>query len=159
MWNKNWFLLDLFFRRGKGRTQLSLLPRSLHRQTGSESKAENGTAPKPTGGESGDAGNEAQAKPLSNSDFAKMLFKKWKPWAENNKLPLYGKPSCVLEKRWQILCCTFLTPLYSTPMAPMFLVTFCKKALISLAQLAPDPILPHPFEQVWMSILIGKGVL
>uniref|UniRef100_A0A674F4W6 Spliceosome associated factor 3, U4/U6 recycling protein n=1 Tax=Salmo trutta TaxID=8032 RepID=A0A674F4W6_SALTR len=62
--------------RGKGRTQLSLLPRSLHRQTGSESKAENGTAPKPTGGESGDAGNEAQAKPLSNSDFAKMLFKK-----------------------------------------------------------------------------------
>uniref|UniRef100_A0A8C7GW86 Spliceosome associated factor 3, U4/U6 recycling protein n=1 Tax=Oncorhynchus kisutch TaxID=8019 RepID=A0A8C7GW86_ONCKI len=62
--------------RGKGRTQLSLLPRSLHRQTGSESKAENGTAPKPTGGASGDAGIEAQAKPLSNSDFAKMLFKK-----------------------------------------------------------------------------------
>ncbi|CAB1319885.1 unnamed protein product [Coregonus sp. 'balchen'] len=62
--------------RGKGRTQLSLLPRSLHRQTGSESKAENGTAPKPTGGTSGDAGFEAQAKPLSNSDFAKMLFKK-----------------------------------------------------------------------------------
>uniref|UniRef100_A0A8C7VJR2 Spliceosome associated factor 3, U4/U6 recycling protein n=1 Tax=Oncorhynchus mykiss TaxID=8022 RepID=A0A8C7VJR2_ONCMY len=62
--------------RGKGRTQLSLLPRSLHRQRGSESKAENGTAPKPTGGASGDAGIEAQAKPLSNSDFAKMLFKK-----------------------------------------------------------------------------------
>uniref|UniRef100_A0A8C8M1T6 RRM domain-containing protein n=1 Tax=Oncorhynchus tshawytscha TaxID=74940 RepID=A0A8C8M1T6_ONCTS len=62
--------------RGKGRTQLSLLPRSLHRQTGSESKAENGTAPKPTGGASGDAGIKAQTKPLSNSDFAKMLFKK-----------------------------------------------------------------------------------
>uniref|UniRef100_A0A8C7VJR0 Spliceosome associated factor 3, U4/U6 recycling protein n=1 Tax=Oncorhynchus mykiss TaxID=8022 RepID=A0A8C7VJR0_ONCMY len=59
--------------RGKGRTQLSLLPRSLHRQRGSESKAENGTAPKPTGGASGDAGIEAQAKPLSNSDFAKIL--------------------------------------------------------------------------------------
>ncbi|XP_010894687.1 squamous cell carcinoma antigen recognized by T-cells 3 isoform X2 [Esox lucius] len=62
--------------RGKGRTQLSLLPRSLHRQTGSESKAENGTAPKPTDGTSGDTGFEAQAKPLSNSDFAKMLLKK-----------------------------------------------------------------------------------
>uniref|UniRef100_A0A8C8IJX1 Spliceosome associated factor 3, U4/U6 recycling protein n=1 Tax=Oncorhynchus tshawytscha TaxID=74940 RepID=A0A8C8IJX1_ONCTS len=59
--------------RGKGRTQLSLLPRSLHRQTGSESKAENGTAPKPTGGASGDAGIKAQTKPLSNSDFAKIL--------------------------------------------------------------------------------------
>uniref|UniRef100_A0A8C7NJ19 Spliceosome associated factor 3, U4/U6 recycling protein n=1 Tax=Oncorhynchus mykiss TaxID=8022 RepID=A0A8C7NJ19_ONCMY len=62
--------------RGKGRTQLSLIPRSLHRQTGSESKAENGTAPKPTGGASGDAGFEAQAKPMSNSDFAKMLLRK-----------------------------------------------------------------------------------
>uniref|UniRef100_A0A8C8IL43 Spliceosome associated factor 3, U4/U6 recycling protein n=1 Tax=Oncorhynchus tshawytscha TaxID=74940 RepID=A0A8C8IL43_ONCTS len=63
--------------RGKGRTQLSLIPRSLHRQTGSESKAENGTAPKPTGGASGDAGFEAQAKPMSNSDFAKMLLRKF----------------------------------------------------------------------------------
>uniref|UniRef100_A0A4W5M8F6 Spliceosome associated factor 3, U4/U6 recycling protein n=1 Tax=Hucho hucho TaxID=62062 RepID=A0A4W5M8F6_9TELE len=62
--------------RGKGRTQLSLIPRSLHRQTGSESKAENGTAPKPTGGASEDAGFEAQAKPMSNSDFAKMLLRK-----------------------------------------------------------------------------------
>ncbi|KAL0979339.1 hypothetical protein UPYG_G00183830 [Umbra pygmaea] len=62
--------------RGKGRTQLSLIPRSLHRQTGSESKAENGTAPKPTGGTPGDTGCEALAKPLSNSDFAKMLLKK-----------------------------------------------------------------------------------
>uniref|UniRef100_A0A674BNS3 Spliceosome associated factor 3, U4/U6 recycling protein n=1 Tax=Salmo trutta TaxID=8032 RepID=A0A674BNS3_SALTR len=62
--------------RGKGRTQLSLIPRSLHRQTGAESKAENGTAPKPTGGASGDAGFEAQAKPMSNSDFAKFLLRK-----------------------------------------------------------------------------------
>ncbi|XP_057687252.1 squamous cell carcinoma antigen recognized by T-cells 3 [Corythoichthys intestinalis] len=53
--------------RGRGRTQLSLLPRSLNRQSGPESKVENGTA---CGEGSGDA------KPLSNADFAKMLLQK-----------------------------------------------------------------------------------
>lgn len=64
--------------RGKGRTQLSLLPRSLHRQTGPAGKAENGTASKPAGEglNAGNMGSEAQAKPLSNSDFARMLMTK-----------------------------------------------------------------------------------
>ncbi|XP_077456080.1 spliceosome associated factor 3, U4/U6 recycling protein [Stigmatopora argus] len=53
--------------RGRGRTQLSLLPRSLNRQSGPASKVENGTAC----GESHES-----AKPLSNADFAKMLLKK-----------------------------------------------------------------------------------
>ncbi|KAM3868135.1 squamous cell carcinoma antigen recognized by T-cells 3 [Diretmus argenteus] len=67
--------------RGRGRTQLSLLPRSLHRASGSVSKAENGTATKPIPGTvsanaTGDTGLEAQGKPLSNSDFARMLLNK-----------------------------------------------------------------------------------
>ncbi|XP_071389169.1 squamous cell carcinoma antigen recognized by T-cells 3 [Centroberyx affinis] len=63
--------------RGRGRTQLSLLPRSLHRPSGPPSKAENGTATKPIPvNAAGDAGFEAQAKPLSNSDFARMLLNK-----------------------------------------------------------------------------------
>ncbi|XP_019717391.1 squamous cell carcinoma antigen recognized by T-cells 3-like [Hippocampus comes] len=53
--------------RGRGRTQLSLLPRSLNRQSGSASKVENGTASDEGAGD---------AKPLSNADFAKMLLKK-----------------------------------------------------------------------------------
>lgn len=61
--------------RGKGRTQLSLLPRSLHRQTVSESKVENGTAAEraPASSATNAAG---EPKPLSNSDFARMLLNK-----------------------------------------------------------------------------------
>uniref|UniRef100_A0A667ZUP7 Spliceosome associated factor 3, U4/U6 recycling protein n=1 Tax=Myripristis murdjan TaxID=586833 RepID=A0A667ZUP7_9TELE len=65
--------------RGRGRTQLSLLPRSLHRPSGPANKAENGTATKPIAGTvnaAGDTGFEAQTKPLSNSDFARMLLNK-----------------------------------------------------------------------------------
>ncbi|KAF7652835.1 hypothetical protein LDENG_00091810 [Lucifuga dentata] len=66
--------------RGRGRTQLSLLPRSLHRQTGPVNKFENGTAAGPKAETAGTAANtsgfEAQAKPLSNSDFARMLLNK-----------------------------------------------------------------------------------
>ncbi|KAM6943823.1 squamous cell carcinoma antigen recognized by T-cells 3 [Lycodopsis pacificus] len=60
---------QVFGARGRGRTQLSLLPRSLHRQSGLVSKVENGTAAEqvPAAGET---------KPLSNSDFAKMLLSK-----------------------------------------------------------------------------------
>ncbi|KAG7256512.1 hypothetical protein CRUP_032263 [Coryphaenoides rupestris] len=57
--------------RGRGRTQVSLLPRSLHRPSGSVGKAENGTAPADD-----DQAFKKPAKPLSNSDFAKMLLKK-----------------------------------------------------------------------------------
>lgn len=58
--------------RGRGRTGLSLLPRSLHRQSGPVSKVENGTA-----ASASEAANAAgETKPLSNSDFAKMLLKK-----------------------------------------------------------------------------------
>ncbi|XP_077377625.1 spliceosome associated factor 3, U4/U6 recycling protein [Festucalex cinctus] len=53
--------------RGRGRTQLSLLPRSLNRQSGQAGKVENGTTSKEAGGD---------AKRLSNADFAKMLLKK-----------------------------------------------------------------------------------
>ncbi|XP_058491737.1 squamous cell carcinoma antigen recognized by T-cells 3 [Solea solea] len=63
--------------RGKGRTQLSLLPRSLHRQSESVSKVENGAASEQvlaTGSASKNAA--AEAKSLSNSDFAKMLLNK-----------------------------------------------------------------------------------
>ncbi|XP_069565465.1 squamous cell carcinoma antigen recognized by T-cells 3 [Brachyistius frenatus] len=61
--------------RGRGRTQLSLLPRSLHRQTAPGGKVENGTAAEPAPGSS--AENAAgEPKPLSNSDFAKMLLNK-----------------------------------------------------------------------------------
>ncbi|XP_053181607.1 squamous cell carcinoma antigen recognized by T-cells 3 isoform X1 [Scomber japonicus] len=55
--------------RGRGRTQLSLLPRSLHRQSAPISKVENGNA--------ATAANTAgEAKPLSNSDFARMILNK-----------------------------------------------------------------------------------
>ncbi|CAJ1068283.1 squamous cell carcinoma antigen recognized by T-cells 3 isoform X1 [Xyrichtys novacula] len=57
--------------RGRGRTQLSLLPRSLHRQSGSVSKVENGT----TSARATENASE-ETKPLSNSDFARMLLSK-----------------------------------------------------------------------------------
>ncbi|XP_037338514.1 squamous cell carcinoma antigen recognized by T-cells 3 [Pungitius pungitius] len=59
---------QVFGSRGRGRTQLSLLPRSLHRQSAPGVQAENGAAA---------AENAAgETKPLSNSDFAKMLLSK-----------------------------------------------------------------------------------
>uniref|UniRef100_A0AAY5EE78 RRM domain-containing protein n=1 Tax=Electrophorus electricus TaxID=8005 RepID=A0AAY5EE78_ELEEL len=69
--------------RGKGRTQVSLLPRSLHRQNTPEAKAENGTTTKEQdsmsdGMQAGLAasGVSAPAKPMSNEDFARLLLKK-----------------------------------------------------------------------------------
>ncbi|XP_061624356.1 squamous cell carcinoma antigen recognized by T-cells 3 [Phyllopteryx taeniolatus] len=53
--------------RGRGRTQVSLLPRSLNRQSGPARQVENGSASEEGAGD---------AKPLSNADFAKMLLKK-----------------------------------------------------------------------------------
>ncbi|XP_015240538.1 PREDICTED: squamous cell carcinoma antigen recognized by T-cells 3 [Cyprinodon variegatus] len=64
--------------RGRGRTQLSLLPRSLHRQTAPPGKVENGTTAEreapPTGSAAANAAGESRS--LSNSDFAKMLLNK-----------------------------------------------------------------------------------
>uniref|UniRef100_A0AAQ5XZ31 RRM domain-containing protein n=1 Tax=Amphiprion ocellaris TaxID=80972 RepID=A0AAQ5XZ31_AMPOC len=61
--------------RGRGRTGLSLLPRSLHRQSAPVSKVENGTAAEQVTASS--AANAAgEPKPLSNSDFARMLLNK-----------------------------------------------------------------------------------
>ncbi|XP_029960592.1 spliceosome associated factor 3, U4/U6 recycling protein [Salarias fasciatus] len=59
--------------RGRGRTQLSLLPRSLHRQAAPAGKVENGTAASAATGAASSAG---EPKSLSNSDFAKMLLNK-----------------------------------------------------------------------------------
>uniref|UniRef100_A0A671X4N9 Spliceosome associated factor 3, U4/U6 recycling protein n=1 Tax=Sparus aurata TaxID=8175 RepID=A0A671X4N9_SPAAU len=64
---------QVFGSRGRGRTQLSLLPRSLHRQSEPAGKVENGTAAAQNPATTSTAG---ETKPLSNSDFAKMLLKK-----------------------------------------------------------------------------------
>ncbi|XP_066512483.1 squamous cell carcinoma antigen recognized by T-cells 3-like [Hoplias malabaricus] len=58
--------------RGKGRTQVSLLPRSLHRQNTPEAKTENGTVTKQQDGMTDGQGTKS----LSNEDFARMLLKK-----------------------------------------------------------------------------------
>uniref|UniRef100_A0AAR2J1H4 RRM domain-containing protein n=1 Tax=Pygocentrus nattereri TaxID=42514 RepID=A0AAR2J1H4_PYGNA len=62
--------------RGKGRTQVSLLPRSLHRQNAPEAKAENGTATKQQHGMTDGQELDTGTKSLSNEDFARMLLKK-----------------------------------------------------------------------------------
>ncbi|XP_037536347.1 squamous cell carcinoma antigen recognized by T-cells 3 [Nematolebias whitei] len=63
--------------RGKGRTQLSLLPRSLHRQTATAGKVENGTAAEQASASVNTAEHAAgDPRSLSNSDFAKMLLNK-----------------------------------------------------------------------------------
>ncbi|TKS78710.1 Squamous cell carcinoma antigen recognized by T-cells 3 [Collichthys lucidus] len=69
---------QVFGSRGRGRTQLSLLPRSLHRQSGPVSKVENGNSaePVPTTASAAAANAAGETKPLSNSDFARMLLSK-----------------------------------------------------------------------------------
>uniref|UniRef100_A0A4W6GB41 Spliceosome associated factor 3, U4/U6 recycling protein n=1 Tax=Lates calcarifer TaxID=8187 RepID=A0A4W6GB41_LATCA len=68
---------QVFGSRGRGRTQLSLLPRSLHRQSGAVSKVENGTAAEQVPAAASVSVNApSETKPLSNSDFAKMLLNK-----------------------------------------------------------------------------------
>ncbi|XP_026117265.1 squamous cell carcinoma antigen recognized by T-cells 3-like [Carassius auratus] len=69
--------------RGKGRTQISLLPRSLYRQSTPDAKAENGTVSAAhttvtdgVHGGPGTASLDTQSKSLSNEDFARMLLKK-----------------------------------------------------------------------------------
>uniref|UniRef100_A0A8P4KHF6 Spliceosome associated factor 3, U4/U6 recycling protein n=1 Tax=Dicentrarchus labrax TaxID=13489 RepID=A0A8P4KHF6_DICLA len=63
--------------RGRGRTQLSLLPRSLHRHSAPAGKVENGTAAEQAAATASAPANAAgETKPLSNSDFARMLLSK-----------------------------------------------------------------------------------
>ncbi|XP_028904615.1 squamous cell carcinoma antigen recognized by T-cells 3 [Ornithorhynchus anatinus] len=61
---------QIYGARGKGRTQLSLLPRALHRPS---LKTENGTVPNQTAGASSPSPPGAK---MSNADFARMLLKK-----------------------------------------------------------------------------------
>ncbi|XP_055970433.1 squamous cell carcinoma antigen recognized by T-cells 3 isoform X2 [Sorex fumeus] len=58
--------------RGKGRTQLALLPRALQRPNATGPQAENGPAPQPPGPASG----PPEAPKMSNADFAKLLLRK-----------------------------------------------------------------------------------
>ncbi|MEE6509576.1 hypothetical protein FKM82_026923 [Ascaphus truei] len=55
--------------RGKGRTQLALLPRSLHRQSAPTASTENGTP-------ASSSILEAEPRKMSNADFARMLLNK-----------------------------------------------------------------------------------
>ncbi|NXQ55251.1 SART3 protein, partial [Anthoscopus minutus] len=59
--------------RGKGRTQLSMMPRALQRQSNPVAKAENGMHQNSAAASSDPP---AEPKKMSNADFAKMLLKK-----------------------------------------------------------------------------------
>lgn len=58
--------------RGKGRTQLSLLPRALQRPSAATAQAENGPATPPAG----TTPATTEAPKMSNADFAKLLLRK-----------------------------------------------------------------------------------
>ncbi|XP_059532030.1 squamous cell carcinoma antigen recognized by T-cells 3 isoform X2 [Myotis daubentonii] len=63
---------QIYGARGKGRTQLSLLPRALHRPSTTGAQAENGPALKPAVTTS----EATEAPKMSNADFAKLLLRK-----------------------------------------------------------------------------------
>ncbi|XP_023617823.1 squamous cell carcinoma antigen recognized by T-cells 3 isoform X4 [Myotis lucifugus] len=63
---------QIYGARGKGRTQLSLLPRALHRPSATGAQAENGPALKPAVTTS----EATEAPKMSNADFAKLLLRK-----------------------------------------------------------------------------------
>ncbi|XP_036908246.1 squamous cell carcinoma antigen recognized by T-cells 3 isoform X2 [Sturnira hondurensis] len=63
---------QMYGARGKGRTQLSLLPRALQRPSPTVAQAENGPAPKPAVTTSA----ATEAPKMSNADFAKLLLRK-----------------------------------------------------------------------------------
>nr|XP_031298787.1 squamous cell carcinoma antigen recognized by T-cells 3 isoform X3 [Camelus dromedarius] len=62
---------QIYGARGKGRTQLSLLPRALQLPSAAGTQAENGPAPPPAG-----VTPAAEAPKMSNADFAKLLLRK-----------------------------------------------------------------------------------
>ncbi|KAM4827683.1 squamous cell carcinoma antigen recognized by T-cells 3 isoform 1-T1 [Thomomys bottae] len=61
---------QIYGARGKGRTQLALLPRALQRPSTTTPQAENGPAPRPA------ATAAPEAPKMSNADFAKLLLRK-----------------------------------------------------------------------------------
>ncbi|XP_041890702.1 squamous cell carcinoma antigen recognized by T-cells 3 [Corvus kubaryi] len=64
---------QIYGARGKGRTQLSMMPRALQRQSNLVAKAENGMVQNSPATSSDPP---AEPKKMSNADFAKMLLKK-----------------------------------------------------------------------------------
>ncbi|NWH77211.1 SART3 protein, partial [Piaya cayana] len=71
--SKSSFSLDTKRKRGKGRTQLSMVPRALQRQSNPVAKAENGMVQNSPATSSEPP---EEPKKMSNADFAKMLLKK-----------------------------------------------------------------------------------
>nr|XP_033812439.1 LOW QUALITY PROTEIN: squamous cell carcinoma antigen recognized by T-cells 3 [Geotrypetes seraphini] len=67
---------QIYGARGKGRTQLALLPRSVHRQSNPVTKSENGMSQDEMAASSTTTTSEVEPKKLSNADFAMMLLKK-----------------------------------------------------------------------------------
>ncbi|KAK2495476.1 hypothetical protein MC885_000810 [Smutsia gigantea] len=63
---------QIYGARGKGRTQLALLPRALQRPSAPGAQAENGPAPQPEVTTSA----ATEAPKMSNADFAKLLLRK-----------------------------------------------------------------------------------
>ncbi|KAM5200110.1 squamous cell carcinoma antigen recognized by T-cells 3 isoform 1-T1 [Hipposideros larvatus] len=63
---------QIYGARGRGRTQLALLPRALQRPSTAVAQAENGPAPKPEVTTSA----VTEAPKMSNADFAKLLLRK-----------------------------------------------------------------------------------
>ncbi|XP_038292956.1 spliceosome associated factor 3, U4/U6 recycling protein isoform X1 [Canis aureus] len=63
---------QIYGARGKGRTQLCLLPRALQRPSTTAAQAENGPAPQPAVTTSA----ATEAPKMSNADFAKLLLRK-----------------------------------------------------------------------------------
>ncbi|XP_007433577.1 squamous cell carcinoma antigen recognized by T-cells 3 [Python bivittatus] len=66
-------LRQVYGARGKGRTQLSMVPRALQRQSGPATKAENGMVQNPPATPSPSA---EEPKKMSNADFARLLLNK-----------------------------------------------------------------------------------
>lgn len=64
---------QIYGARGRGRTQLAMMPRALHRQTMPAVKTENGTMQEESTTSSPSA---EEPKKMSNADFARMLLKK-----------------------------------------------------------------------------------
>lgn len=65
---------QIYGARGKGRTQVTLLPRSLHRQNApAATKTENGTPQAQSGSL---PGGEGEPQKMSNADFARLLLRK-----------------------------------------------------------------------------------
>ncbi|XP_043924344.1 squamous cell carcinoma antigen recognized by T-cells 3 isoform X2 [Protopterus annectens] len=67
---------QIYGARGKGRTQLALLPRALVRQNVVAAKTENGTFPDTVPASSSSSVAQETPKKLTNADFARMLLNK-----------------------------------------------------------------------------------